>query len=272
MSRKFQPVAAGLTDVGMVRKNNEDNLFVGLDKGLLVVADGMGGHASGETASRMAVDVIQNYFNDPVGGKTPLIGNYDDNFTENTNRLGSAVRLANMAVYEAAQSNAQWKGMGTTIVCALLQNRKLSITHVGDSRLYLIRAGGIEQLTDDHSVVAEQVKQELMTREEAQKSEIKNILTRAVGVQAEVEVDLNEMDLFGDDALVLCTDGLTNMVGDEDILSTVLDGQDPAVSCQRLIDMANQNGGLDNVTVVVARMIETNWISSVIRLLTWSRR
>jgi serine/threonine protein phosphatase PrpC len=273
MKRRFQPVAAGLTDVGMVRKNNEDAFFVALDKGLLVVADGMGGHASGETASRMAVDVIHNYFNDAAGGgKTPLIGAYDDDFTENTNRLGSAVRLANMAVYEAGQNNAQWKGMGTTVVCALLHNRKLSIAHVGDSRLYLIRAGGIEQLTDDHSVVAEQVKQDLISREEAQKSEIKNILTRAVGVEAEVRVDLNELDLFGDDILVLCTDGLTNMVRDEEILSTVLAGQDPAIAGQRLIEMANKSGGQDNVTAIVAYILEESWFSSLIRFLSWRRR
>jgi serine/threonine protein phosphatase PrpC len=273
MIRRFQLLAVGQTNIGMVRKNNEDAFFLAPDKGLLVVADGMGGHASGEIASRMAVDAIRNFFNDPAAGsKTPLIGTYDDDFTETTNRLGSAVRLANMAVYEAARSNAQWKGMGTTIVCALLHNRKLSIAHVGDSRLYLIRAGGIEQLTDDHSVVAEQVKHELISREEAEKSEIKNILTRAVGIEAEVEVDLNELNLLGGDILVLCTDGLTNMVRDEEILSVVLAGQDPAVAGQRLIELANQGGGHDNITAIVVYMLEESWFSSLINFLTWHRR
>jgi protein phosphatase len=258
--------------VGKVRKNNEDAFYLAPDKGLLVVADGMGGHASGEIASRMAVDVIKNYFNDPgLSNKTPLIGTYNDDFTETTNRLGSAVCLANTVVCEAARSDAQRRGMGTTVVCALLHNRKLSIAHVGDSRLYLIRAGGIEQLTDDHSVVAEQVKRELISREEAEQSDIKNMLTRAVGTGDEVEVDLDELNLLGHDILVLCTDGLTNMVRDEEILSVVLAGQGPAAACQRLVDLANERGGRDNITAVVAYFLEEGWLSSLIHLLTGRR-
>lgn len=273
MIRRLQPLAAGQTDVGVVRKGNEDAFSLAPDKGLLVVADGMGGHSSGEVASRMAVDAISNYFSDAApGGKAPLIGTYDGDFTEMTNQLGSAVRLANIAVYEAARGNAQWRGMGTTVVCALLHNRKLSIAHVGDSRLYLIRAGGIEQLTDDHSVVAEQVKRELISREEADKSEIKNILTRAVGNEAEVEVDLNELNLRGDDILVLCTDGLTNMVRDEEILSVALAGRDPAVASRRLVELANQEGGRDNITVVVAYILEESWLSALINYFTGHRR
>jgi serine/threonine protein phosphatase PrpC len=273
MIKKFQLLAVGQTDVGIVRKNNEDAFSHSLDKGLLVVADGMGGSACGEIASRMAVDVIRNYFQESAASiKTPLIGTYNDDFTETTNRLGSAVRLANMAIYEAARSNAQWQGMGTTIVCALLHNRKLCIAHVGDSRLYLIRAGDIEQLTDDHSVVAEQVKRELISREEAEKSEIKNILTRAVGTEAEVQVDLNELNMLGNDILVLCTDGLTNMVRDEEILSVVIAGRDPAVASQRLVELANEAGGQDNITAVVAYIIEESWLSSMINFFTGRRR
>jgi protein phosphatase len=273
MTRRIQPLAAGQTSVGMVRKNNEDAFFLAPEKGLLVVADGMGGHASGEIASRMAVDAIRNYFDAPGEGcKPPLIGRYDDDLTEDTNRLGSAVRLANMAIYEAAQRNDKWRGMGTTIVCALLNKRKLSIAHVGDSRLYLIRAGGIEQLTDDHSVVAEQVKRELISREEADQSEIKNMLTRALGTETNVEVDLNQLNLLGNDVLVLCTDGLTNMVRDEEILSLVLAGRDPSVVSQRLIARANEGGGKDNITVIVAYINEESRLSSLIRFLTWHRR
>jgi serine/threonine protein phosphatase PrpC len=273
MTRRIQPLAAGQTSVGMVRKNNEDAFFLAPEKGLLVVADGMGGHASGEIASRMAVDAIRNYFDAPGEGcKPPLIGIYDDDFTEDTNRLGSAVRLANMAIYEAAQQNDKWRGMGTTIVCALLNKRKLSIAHVGDSRLYLIRAGGIEQLTDDHSVVAEQVKRELISQKEADQSEIKNLLTRALGIDTDVEVDLDEFDLLGDDALVLCTDGLTNMVRDEEILSAVIAGRDPSVVSQSLIEQANEGGGKDNITVIVAYINEEGWCSSFIHFLTGRRR
>ena len=273
MMRRFQLLAVGQTDVGRVRTNNEDAFSLAPDKGLLVVADGMGGHASGEVASRMAVDIIRNYFSGMVAdGKTPIIGTYDDDFTETTNRLGSAVRLANTAIYEAGQSNSQLKGMGTTIVCALLHNRKLSIAHVGDSRLYLIRAGDLEQLTDDHSVVAEQVKRELISREEAEKSEIKNLLTRALGAVAEVEVDLSELNLLDGDSLILCTDGLTNMVHDDEILSVVLAGRDPSVASQRLIELANEGGGTDNITAVVAYLFEERWFSSLINFLVWRRR
>jgi serine/threonine protein phosphatase PrpC len=273
MIKRFQVLAVGQTSVGKVRKNNEDAFSLSLDKGLLVVADGMGGSASGEIASRMAVDVITSYFNESAASiKTPLIGTYNDNFTETTNLLGSAVRLANTAIYEASGTNAQWQGMGTTIVCALLHNRKLSIAHVGDSRLYLIRAGHIEQLTDDHSVVAEQIKRELISREEAEKSEIRNILTRAVGNEAEVQVDLNELNMLDDDILVLCTDGLTNMVRDEEILSVVLSGQDPAVASQRLVEMANEAGGQDNITAVAAYILAESRLSSLINFFTRRRR
>jgi serine/threonine protein phosphatase PrpC len=273
MIKKTKLLAAGQTSVGMVRKNNEDAFFLAPEKGLLVVADGMGGHASGEIASRMAVDTIRNYF-EAVGehGSPPLVGKYDDDFTEETNRLASAVRLANMAIYEAASQNEKWRGMGTTIVCALLNKHKLSIAHVGDSRLYLIRSGGIEQLTDDHSVVAEQVKRELISQKEADQSEIKNMLTRALGIDSRVEVDLSELSLLEGDALILCTDGLTNMVPDEEILSTVVAEGNPSVVSQGLIAQANEGGGKDNITVVAAYVKRESWLSSFVHLLTRQRR
>ncbi len=271
--KKFQMKAAGQTNGGMVRENNEDAFFLAPEKGLLVVADGMGGHASGEVASRMAVDVIRNYFDGPAtDGKPPLIGTYDDAFTETANQLGSAVRLANMAVCEAARGNAPLHGMGTTIVCALLHDRTLSIAHVGDSRLYLIRSGDIEQLTDDHSVVAEQVKRELISPDVTEESEIKNLLTRALGAEAEVKVDLNELNLLDGDALLLCTDGLTNMVRDEEILSVVLDGRDPSAAGQRLIELANKGGGKDNITAIVAYIFAESRLSSLINLFIRHRR
>jgi serine/threonine protein phosphatase PrpC len=244
------------TDMGMARQNNEDNLCVMESSGMLVVADGMGGHASGEVASRIAIDVIKGYFDVRDIGKQLQIGPYRDEFSEATNRLCSAICLANQAVFEASRSNLQWHGMGTTIASVLITGKQLSIAHVGDSRVYLIRSGNIEQLTDDHSFVSEQVKRDIITREQARESEMKNVLTRALGVGENVEVDLGEMSLFENDALVLCSDGLTNMVDDDDILSTVTAFNDPSEACERLVDIANKNGGSDNITVIVARLVK----------------
>jgi serine/threonine protein phosphatase PrpC len=261
------------TDIGMVRQNNEDNLYVMENSGLLVVADGMGGHASGEVASRIAIDVIKGYFDAQKAGKQLLAGSYRDEFSEATNQLCSAIYLANQAVFEASRGNVQWHGMGTTIAAVLITGKRLSIAHVGDSRVYLIRSGNIEQLTDDHSMVSEQVKQDIITREQARESEMKNILTRAIGVGEDVNVDLGELSLFDNDALVLCTDGLTNMVDDDEIISTVTAFDDPSEVCERLVDMANKNGGKDNVTVIIAKLVKKNkLIYFLSRLRKWFRR
>lgn len=263
----------GKTDKGLVRQNNEDNFYATEKTGLLLVADGMGGHASGEVASKIAIDVIRDYL-DSTGTERPLLlGPLKEEFSETTNRIGSAVRLANRSIYDAAAGNPQWHGMGTTIVAVLLTENLASIAHVGDSRVYLARAGSLQQLTDDHSLVSEQVKHELITKEQARESEMKNVLTRALGVAPEVDVDLDELTLSGDDILILCTDGLSNMVSDEDMLSVVTRFKDPTVACQQLISMANENGGKDNITVVVAYAREKKgWLCSLISFMKWFRR
>jgi protein phosphatase len=148
----------------------------------------------------------------------------------------------------------------------------LSIAHVGDSRVYLVRAGDIEQLTDDHSVVYEQVRRELLTSEEAQKSEIRNLLTRALGVSSDVEVDVSELTLSAGDILVLCTDGLNSMVSDEDILALAVTTKDPAEVCDRLVELANKQGGRDNITVIVGYIRSKSWISFLLNFKEWFRR
>jgi protein phosphatase len=269
----FRLLAEGRTDKGFVRQNNEDNYYLDVSSGLLVVADGMGGHASGEVASKMAVDVIRDYFKNVQEGRFPVVGTYREDCSEMTNRIGSAVHLANMAVYEAAKSDSKLQGMGTTVAAVLIHGNKLSIAHVGDSRVYLVRAGDIEQLTDDHSIVYEQVKRELISRDEAQKSEMKNILTRAVGISPDVEVDFNEMTLTDGDVLILCSDGLNTMISDDDILSTVISTDGPAETCEKLIDMANNNGGRDNITVITAYVRKKkSWLSILFNFREWFRR
>jgi len=268
----LETIIYGRTDKGVVRPNNEDNFFID-DKGkLLVVADGMGGHASGEVASKIAVDVIRDYIQGIKEGQYTQVGHYYEEFSDITNQLGSAVRLANKAIYDAAQSNSGWQGMGTTVAAVMVNRNHLSIAHVGDSRVYLIRAGSIELLTDDHSVVYEQMKHDLLTKEEAQKSEIKNLLTRALGSLPEVDVDCNELTLANGDILVLCTDGLNSMVTDDDILSVVLVTNDPNQACDRLIDMANKAGGKDNITVIIGYMRKKRWFSFLLNFKEWFRR
>jgi len=262
---------SGQTDTGLVRPNNEDNFHIGEKRNLLVVADGMGGHASGEVASRMAVDIIHDYFDERKGSQ-PFIGTYQNEYSDGTNRLGSAIRLANMAIHDLSESTSQYHGMGTTVVAVLINEKKLSIAHVGDSRVYLIRSQSIEQLTDDHSVAYEQIKKEMMSREEAESSNMRNILTRALGVHPQVEVDLCELTLMPGDRLVLCSDGLYSMVPDRDILTVITSMSESSQACQALIKMANDNGGRDNITLIAAYIAKNSWFASFLNLMKRFRR
>lgn len=261
--------ASGKTDVGMVRSNNEDSFFLDEKLGLLVVADGMGGHASGETASSLAVNVIKDYFQ----GTQKKIRDYDRRYSEPTNRLNQAIRLANQAVFEAAQGSLHLKGMGTTIAAVLLTGNQLSIAHIGDSRVYLIRAGNIDQLTDDHSIVNEQVKREFITKEQAAHSEMKNILTKALGIREDMQADLDELTVFGNDILFLCSDGLSNMVTDEAVLDIISSEGDPTTACDTLVNTANKNGGKDNITVIIGCVKKNKkWYSGLFKFMEFFRR
>lgn len=264
---------AAQTDTGRVRANNEDSFYVREDKGLLVVADGMGGHASGEVASRIAVDIIRDYFDDAAGTKA-FVGDFDPDCLEGTNRLAAAIRLANMAIFDAAQSQAKYAGMGTTIAAVLIQDNRMGIAHVGDSRVYLARAGELAQLTDDHSLVAEQLKREMISPEEAREAENRNILTRALGIAAEVRVDLHEMTLADGDRILLCSDGLSTMVSDDEMLAVVQAAENLGNACEKLIGMANDHGGRDNITVVLVEIRKKKGlVASLWQVLTsWFRR
>lgn len=254
-------IAAGKTDTGIVRSNNEDIFFVDERRGLLVVADGMGGHAAGEVASNMAVSIISEH----LLGRQKFFGTYNNSYSPSTNNLNSALRLANLAIFEAAESTPQLHGMGTTVAAALICGNRLSIAHIGDSRVYLVRSGNIEQLTDDHSVVNEQVNRHLITREDAANSTTKNYLTRAVGISEEVEADLSELTLLNGDILVLCTDGLSNMITDEIMMEIISFAEEPAAICDLLINKANANGGKDNITAVIGCIKKKKWYSALFK-------
>ncbi len=240
------------TDVGLKRLHNEDNLCVDPEAGLYVVCDGMGGRNAGEVASRLAVAIIQKHIHEArQNANLPMVGVSDRQFSPLTNRLASAIRLANQAIRDAAKKQADQEGMGTTVVSAMLNGQVLSIAHVGDSRLYLIRGDTIKPLTADHSLVAEQVRRGMLTEEEAERSPQKNIITRALGIDDAVDVELDEIPLMPEDRMLLCSDGLTRGVKPAEILDVIRREKDPQAAAERLVERANAAGGLDNTTVIL---------------------
>ncbi len=250
-------IVHGKTDKGLVRKENEDAFCIEKDLGLLAIADGMGGHASGEVASKMAIEILRESVK-REGEPLP-------------NRLTSGVKLANRTIYEAAQSQSQLNGMGTTLTALLLSENRLSIAHVGDSRAYLIRGGVIEQITDDHTIVSEQVARGMMTKEEAARSDMRNILSRALGIAPEVDVDMEELTVSEGDQFVLCSDGLSELISEDEILSEVRSSKRPDLACAELVNLANQRGGEDNITVIVAHLHRENLLVRLLESLGWIR-
>lgn len=243
------------SDVGRKRPHNEDSYSADPGLGLYVVCDGMGGRNAGEVASSLAVEVIQQHLREAARDvHLPLIGQHDAKFSGPTNRLASALRLANQIVNGAARSKPDQTGMGTTVVAALLSGHVLSVAHIGDSRLYLIRGERIQPLTEDHSLVAEQVRRGILTEEEAERSSQKNIVTRALGIEDTVAVDLDELPLEAGDTLLLCSDGLTRGVKPDEILQVVRGEPAPQAAAERLVELANAAGGEDNTTVVLVAL------------------
>jgi PPM family protein phosphatase len=243
------------SDTGLKRPHNEDRFVADSPLGLYVVCDGMGGGNAGEIASALAVETIHTHLAEAAQrADLPLIGSCDATVSPTANRLASAIRAANDAIHRESWSRPDYVGMGTTVVAALLHDEVLAIAHVGDSRLYLIRNGAIQSLTTDHSWVTEQMLKGFITAEEAERSPRRNIVTRALGVENSVDVELTEVPVKSGDILLLCSDGLTRGVRPNDVLH-ILGGPDslPAMS-DRLIAMANEAGGDDNTTVVIVAL------------------
>jgi protein phosphatase len=259
------------SDRGRVRANNEDSLCLAPDMNLFVLSDGMGGQASGEVASRLAVGTILAECRDArLNPALPLIGGQMQGVSDASNRLLSAIRSANHAVYRAAQQDASHHGMGATLVALLFEDERMSLAHVGDSRAYRLRGGEFEQLTQDHSFVAEQVRRAIMTEEEARASQLQNVLLRALGVEPEVEVDLDEELLIGGDLLLLCTDGLTRELSDSQIAAVLREADDAQTAADRLVDLANDAGGKDNITAIVLRYASKP-VGTLARIGRWFR-
>lgn len=245
--------AAGLTDVGLRRDGNEDSFSSDIKLGLFVVADGMGGHLAGEVASRTAVDLINRTYRKWTEADTPveeLFGNSDPSLSRTGNYIVSGILLANRVIHEMASTNTQYHGMGTTVaVLAVLPELVIS-ANVGDSRIYLIRNGQIERLSKDHSIVAEQVEMGIMTDEEAEHSPLKHVLTRNLGSSDDLEVEIYEIEPSSNDRFILCSDGLTDLVSDDEILKVAIVEDNPEALCRKFIDMALTRGAHDNTTVV----------------------
>ena len=247
---------AARTDVGMKREHNEDSFLVNEDLGLYVVCDGMGGHAGGETASRLAVQTIERELlsaklraEDPFASTAPL---------ENTPLAGAlreAVEGACAAVFRTSRANPELAGMGTTCISLLVHGTKALIGHVGDSRAYLVREGDVHQLSEDHSLVNEQVRAGLLTEEEARHSRLKNIITRSVGFEEDVLVDVIGIETHPGDKFLLCSDGLSNLMTNEEIRDALLQNDLDAVP-EKLVQLANERGGDDNITVVAVHRVE----------------
>ena len=261
-------VSGGVTDLGRVRTNNEDCYKIVEPLHLFVLSDGMGGEAHGEVASAMAVETVVNHCTGmEANPAAEIIGDFDPNWSARTKRLSTAVHLANKNIFKSAEGNPEQHGMGATLTAVWIDGTNLSIAHVGDSRAYLLRGGSLMQLTRDHSLVAEQVRRGILTAAEAEESDMQSVLLRALGAQEEIEVDTEEHALFPRDGLLLCSDGLTRMVTDPEIAGTLQAETDPTKAAEKLIALANERGGPDNITVVIARFEKESkgWFS-------WLRR
>ncbi|MFH1723956.1 MAG: Stp1/IreP family PP2C-type Ser/Thr phosphatase [Elusimicrobiota bacterium] len=245
----------GKTDPGRVRERNEDSIGLDEDLGLLVVADGMGGHNSGEVASSLAIETILQFARKMLGGAKPVVpSDGDPKQSVRSRQLAYFIRNANTVIFEKARAFPKDHGMGTTVVAVLADDKSITVAHVGDSRLYVYRNGAIERLTEDHSLVMDQVKHGLITEEQAEKSHLQNILTRALGTEENVQVDVQDHPAFPGDVFLLCSDGLTKELSEPEI-AEVLGGPLPlSESVDKLIEMALTAGGRDNVTVGMVRV------------------
>ena len=257
VTRPLRIEVAGQTDVGRKRTHNEDNFAIMPEFGLYVVADGMGGHASGEIASRMAVETLRDFF-DATGSDPERTWPYkmDRSRGYEENRLITGIKLCNLRIYEGAQRNPKQRGMGTTLVALFAVEDGVYVAHVGDSRVYRIRDGSMEQLTEDHSLLNDYKKMKRLTEEEERNFPHKNVIVRALGMKDTVKVDTRLEEPRAGDMMLLCTDGLCGPVTDDAIFQTISSTPDLPTAVNKLIAAANESGGPDNITCVIARWVE----------------
>jgi len=260
--------AEGLSDTGRTRFNNEDAYLIDDKLGLFLVSDGMGGHQAGEVASQLAIEVIQKYLSKKESGDVPTTGSdewevpgeRDSDFSPEAVELADSIRLANRIIYQVGEDDINYRGMGCTVVALLLPGSGRGIVaNVGDSRIYLIRDATILQLNEDHTLLNEYIKNDpdfMNKKEEFITGHLDHILVRALGSEPETEVDVHEIDICAGDRFLLCSDGLTDMLTDDEILNVVEAEKKLDKLCQKLVALANEKGGVDNITVVLVEIEE----------------
>lgn len=263
---QFVLESAVLTDVGKVREKNEDNELILEERGLYVVADGMGGHNSGEVASQISVEAVKAFFENEKTDdmlkkafatyrRRRTAGQRRRTFDEF--RLWKSLEAANLHIFNTARRYSQFRDMGTTVVATHFVGRRVYIGYVGDSRVYRVRNGRITQLTEDHSLANEYVKMKILRKEDLPRFPYKNVIVRALGLSERVKIDTFYKESREGDYFLLCSDGLTDLVGDNEIRDIVLDSGTPELACRALVDEANSRGGVDNTTVLIVRVAET---------------
>ena len=258
MSLKGKIEITGKTDVGLMRDHNEDAIDIETSLGLAILADGMGGHRGGEVASAITVSTIYSSLSKKL--KTIKEGDVDDKtgYSMESMTIHNAIMLANHNVFNSSSENEQYRGMGTTVVVVLFYDNRFSVAHVGDSRLYRIRDGVLEQVTQDHSLMQELIDRGFYTPEQARESLNKNLVTRAIGIDEDVRIDIQEDVAQTDDIYLLCSDGLSDMIKDDmihDIIKRNIDNLERATT--ELIEEANRHGGKDNISVILARPLKS---------------
>jgi PPM family protein phosphatase len=246
---------ASHSDPGMVRSHNEDSIASDASKGLVVLADGMGGYNAGEVASGMATTVLVTELQHLLEERTPHEIDAESGLPLAQRLLREQIAKANTSIYQASQSQPQYAGMGTTLVVALFYDNRMTVAHIGDSRLYRLRGEELRQITRDHSLLQEQIDSGMITPEQAKMSQNKNLVTRALGIDPVVEPEIHEYETHPGDIYLLCSDGLCDMVSDEDmgmVLQTL--SSNLKLCAEHLVQMANDNGGRDNVSVILVRI------------------
>jgi serine/threonine protein phosphatase PrpC len=258
MSLKGKILFHGQTDVGSVRDHNEDTIACEENIALAVLADGMGGHRGGEMASAITVSTILEFISEKSKHLTVAENDDETGYSAESMAVHEAITLANKNVHDSSEANAQYRGMGTTVVVVLFYDNRFTVAHVGDSRLYRLRDGELEQITRDHSLMQELIDRGFYTPEQARNSLNKNLVTRAVGIDAHVQIDIQEDIALVDDIYLLCSDGVSDMIEDDVIRTTLLENcNDLEKVAAEIIRLANESGGKDNISALLAKPIKS---------------
>jgi serine/threonine protein phosphatase PrpC len=248
---------ASCTDPGMVRSHNEDSIALDEENGLVILADGMGGYNAGEVASGMATTVIVTELQRLLEERAISAGDESGGEAIAQELLREQIGKANTSIYQASQSQPQYAGMGTTLVVALFNDNRMTVAHIGDSRLYRLRGEEFRQVTKDHSLLQEQIDRGMITAEQAKQSQNKNLVTRALGIDPIVEPEIHDYDTQPGDIYLVCSDGLCDMVSDADIVLVLQTlGANLSLCAQQLVQQANDNGGRDNISVILVRVLK----------------